>query len=56
MIDPKKCRHSDRAIKTISFYRKNYPFGRKSGRVNYSIRMNKEVCDDCGTEISRYKP
>jgi hypothetical protein len=56
MIDPKNCRHPEKFIKLIGFYRKNYPFGKKSGRVNYSIRRYKKVCDDCGTELERWKP
>ena len=51
-----ECRHPEKYRKIIKFYRKNYPFGRKSGRKNYSVRMCKEVCENCNKELSKWKP
>lgn len=56
MIDPKNCRHPTKAHNIIKFRRKNYPFGKKSGVKHYSVRMCKEVCEECGTELGRWKP
>jgi hypothetical protein len=55
-MESNNCRHPEREIKIIQFYRKNYPFGKKSERFHYSIRMCKKVCERCGKEINRWKP
>lgn len=52
----KNCNHPERDIKIISFWRKNYSHGKKSGRKKYSVRMAKEVCTRCSREINRWKP
>lgn len=56
MINEKNCYHKERDRRIIHFFRKNYPFGKKSGRVNYSVRMNKEICENCNKELNRWKP
>lgn len=52
----KSCNHSERFIKIIKFFRKNYPFGKKSGVKHYSVRMCKKVCENCNKDLLRWKP
>ena len=51
----RRCYHRNR--KVIEWFRKNYPFGRKSKAYYYGIpKKCIEVCDDCHTILNKWKP
>lgn len=56
MENNQQCWHKEQDRKIIKFYRKNYPYGKKSESRKYNPpRMCKEVCERCGVEINRWK-
>jgi hypothetical protein len=56
MLNKKRCFHKEKSRKIIKFYRKNYPHGKKSEKRKYSVRMCKEICENCNKEMRRWKP